>query len=491
MEINSTIHYRKLLVRFCLFIFILLQFYYLNAQNAPKSYKVKNGKMYIELSKQINEASLDSFINQYNLYDIGLKQFIKTNNPDLLKKLGWKIEQNNQQACIISKPLMAFNEVYDPAARIIFAEKHPTFAELFPAVNNGIAYGYNRFKNKKPFTVDHNTVDFFLRNNQKASKVMLAGSFNDWNPNALSMTRTDSGWIAQVKLNPGKYWYKFIVDGNWIVDNDNQLSENDGLGNVNSVFYIPNVVFVCNGHTDARRVYLSGSFNNWRTRELQMNRTSNGWNLSLYLPEGTHTYKFIADDEWFADDHNHVQLPDGNGGFNSVIRIGRPHLFKLKGYTNARRVTLSGSFNNWKEDELLMNKTTEGWELPYTLGPGNYQYKFKVDNQWITDPANPSQVPNEHKTGNSFLIIDPNYTFHLKGQSNARKVFLAGDFNDWNPVLYSMKKEENDWTFSVHLSAGKHLYKFIVDGEWIIDPANKLWEQNEYGTGNSVLWIDQ
>jgi len=54
-----------------------------------------------------------------------------------------------------------------------------------------------------------------------------------------------------------------------------------------------------------------------------------------------------------------------------------------------------------------------------------------------------------------------------------------------------MKRDGNDWVFSVHLFAGKHLYKFIVDGSWIIDPSNKLWEENEYGTGNSILWIDK
>jgi hypothetical protein len=30
----------------------------------------------------------------------------------------------------------------------------------------------------------------------------------------------------------------------------------------------------------------------------------------------------------------------------------------------------------------------------------------------------------------------------------------------------------------------------VVDQKWIIDPTNELWEENEYGTGNSVLWIE-
>ena len=139
---------------------------------------------------------------------------------------------------------------------------------LFPATDNGIYFGVNRFRNKYPFAVDDSIVTFFLRNNKNASHVMLAGSFNNWDPNILSMHFADSGWIAFVKLGAGKYWYKFIADGNWMPDNDNQLKENDGLGNINSVYFKPNVVFNLNGFTNAKKVFLAGSFNNWKPNGL-------------------------------------------------------------------------------------------------------------------------------------------------------------------------------------------------------------------------------
>jgi hypothetical protein len=493
MEIKSTIQKMKTLVRFCLstFLFMAAGYMPLAAQPPMKAYTVRNGRMYIELSKHIKDASLDSFIAQYELHDLALKRFIKNDFPDSLKMLGWQIEANNKQTVIISKPLFALDNIDNPVNKIIYTEKHPTFGERFPAVNNGISYGYNRFKNKHPFTVKDSVVTFFLRNNTQARKTYLAGSFNDWVPNNLPMTKTDSGWIAYVKLGPGKYWYKFIVDGNWIVDRDNRLSENDGLGNTNSIFYRPNVDFKLNAFPNARNVYIAGSFNSWRPDELQMIKTETGWELPLYLPEGTHTYKFVVDGAWYADDKNKDRLPDGERGYNSVLRIGKSHLFKLNGYTEAKKVILSGSFNGWRQDELLMNKTGTGWELPYTLGPGNYEYKFQVDGKWISDPQNPLTVRNKTNFGNSYLIIDPNYTFRLKGFSKAKAVYLAGDFNDWDPNLLPMKREGDDWIFSVHLSVGKHLYKFIVDGKWIIDPTNKLWEQNEYRTGNSIIWIEK
>jgi hypothetical protein len=53
-----------------------------------------------------------------------------------------------------------------------------------------------------------------------------------------------------------------------------------------------------------------------------------------------------------------------------------------------------------------------------------------------------------------------------------------------------MVKQGSKWIFPVFLHKGKHTYKFIVDGKWILDPVNKLYEQNEFGTYNTVLWIE-
>ena len=292
-----------------------------------------------------------------------------------------------------------------------------------------------------------------------------------------------------MKLKPGKYWYKFIIDGNWSIDYDNMLHENDGMGNENSVFYKTNFLFKLDGYANAKKTYLAGSFNNWRPAQLQMLKTQGGWELPLYLAEGTNTYKFIADGEWITDPKNDKRLPDGENGFNSVILIGKPYLFKLNGYTNAKRVILTGSFNKWRKDELFMNRSSMGWELPYTLGAGNYEYRFIIDGKEITDPLNPLVTNSVKNGGNSFLIINPNFIFRLKGFSNAKSIFLAGDFDNWSEYALPMKHEGDEWIFNIHLSPGKHLYKFIVDGKWIIDPHNKLWEQNEYGTGNSVIWI--
>jgi 1,4-alpha-glucan branching enzyme len=274
-----------------------------------------------------------------------------------------------------------------------------------------------------------------------------------------------------------------------MVDADNLRQEEDGQGNTNSVYYKPNFLFQFKGATTASKAYVTGSFNQWKQNELAMYKTGSGWALPIYLAAGTHTYKFLIDGVYYNEAGKMDKLPDGKGGYNSVARLGKPYVFSLVGYTNAGQVTVAGTFNNWRPNELHMQKNSLGWELPYALAAGNYQYKFVVDGNWIRDPANPLTATLGGQI-NSFLMVGANYTFRLKAPANARSVFVAGDFNSWEPTTLAMKRQGDEWNLSVYLSPGKHKYKFVVDGKWILDPANKTWEQNEFGTGNSIVWIE-
>ena len=134
-----------------------------------------------------------------------------------------------------------------------------------------------------------------------------------------------------------------------------------------------------------------------------------------------------------------------------------------------------------------MERSADGWQLPYFLAPGNYEYKFIADGQWLIDPANPYTL-GEGRHTNSFLAVAPNHIFVLDAHPDARQVIVTGSFNNWSQTGYRMARIDGRWTLPIHLAPGKHTYKFIVDGRWITDPSNEQWEENEQGTGNSVLW---
>ncbi|HEV8287204.1 MAG TPA: S8 family serine peptidase [Chitinophagaceae bacterium] len=77
----------------------------------------------------------------------------------------------------------------------------------------------------------------------------------------------------------------------------------------------------------------------------------------------------------------------------------------------ASQISLSGSFNHWAQDELLMEPGKNGlWQLEIPiLTAGRYHYKFFVDNKtWIEDFDNPYREPDGFNGFNSILIIEPN-----------------------------------------------------------------------------------
>ncbi|MBI2502747.1 MAG: glycoside hydrolase [Candidatus Latescibacteria bacterium] len=90
----------------------------------------------------------------------------------------------------------------------------------------------------------------------------------------------------------------------------------------------------------------------------------------------------------------------------------------------------------------------------------------------------------EPKTGTRRPI-----TFQLSAPE-ARAVFLAGSFNDWEATSLPMAQDERGvWKAEVDLEAGVYEYRFMVDGEWQDDPECEERCANGFGTCNCVVRI--
>ncbi|MEK7225459.1 MAG: S8 family serine peptidase, partial [Bacteroidota bacterium] len=75
----------------------------------------------------------------------------------------------------------------------------------------------------------------------------------------------------------------------------------------------------------------------------------------------------------------------------------------------ASQISLSGSFNHWAQDVLLMEPGKNGlWKIEIPLLPaGKYQYKFFVDDKvWLEDVNNPYREPDGFHGFNSILLIE-------------------------------------------------------------------------------------
>jgi 1,4-alpha-glucan branching enzyme len=87
-------------------------------------------------------------------------------------------------------------------------------------------------------------VQFSLRiSDNNAHTVAIAGDFNGWNPqtNILEDPEGDGIWTGTLKLEPGRYEYMFVLDGEkWLPDPNALRYVKDGFGNKNAILEINN-----------------------------------------------------------------------------------------------------------------------------------------------------------------------------------------------------------------------------------------------------------
>lgn len=73
----------------------------------------------------------------------------------------------------------------------------------------------------------------------------------------------------------------------------------------------------------------------------------------------------------------------------------------------------------------------------------------------------------------------------------ARRVSIAGDFNQWNTSSHPLiKAEKGIWQIELYLEAGEYEYKFVVDEEWKIDPECTIFGATPEGTINCVKVVE-
>jgi len=73
--------------------------------------------------------------------------------------------------------------------------------------------------------------------------------------------------------------------------------------------------------------------------------------------------------------------------------------------------------------------------------------------------------------------------------SDAKEVYLVGEFNNWDPRADRMVKTKGAFRKTLRLTPGEYQYKFIVDGEWHNDPSAMRQVPNRFGTMNSIIHV--
>lgn len=68
-------------------------------------------------------------------------------------------------------------------------------------------------------------------------------------------------------------------------------------------------------------------------------------------------------------------------------------------------------------------------------------------------------------------------------------VSVAGSFNNWETLALNAGSGAKSSTYSkiLFLAPGTYEYKFIINGEWLLDPTCQETAPNEHGSQNSLL----
>lgn len=195
--------------------------------------------------------------------------------------------------------------------------------------------------------------------------------------------------------------------------------------------------------------------------------------------------------------------------------------------TEARKVFLAGTFNNWADNKdgavsddnfaMLKGEGSPIWTRYVALEKGEYALKFVVEtdkNQtWIV----PTYWTSRDRTGNARFWITGKGNPYLHRQDSSKyattkvpgevtftllapgleAVYVAGEFNNWadnKEGLVTAKKFAMDgpdkngvWKLTLKLASGRHPYQFVLDGDtWIHDP-NQESEDTEF---HSVIEVE-
>ncbi len=73
---------------------------------------------------------------------------------------------------------------------------------------------------------------------------------------------------------------------------------------------------------------------------------------------------------------------------------------------DAQSVAVVGTFSNWEQNPIPLKKQKNGvWKASIPIEPGQHEYRFLVDGQWMDDPECPEHAPNPFGSQNCVRIV--------------------------------------------------------------------------------------
>ncbi|MBM3321260.1 MAG: AAA family ATPase [Candidatus Eisenbacteria bacterium] len=194
-----------------------------------------------------------------------------------------------------------------------------------------------------------------------------------------------------------------------------------------------------------------------------------------------------------------IEMVERNTGRRILVRVLATDFHVQTRYAREFLDALSERFGEQLFETVIHHSVVAKDAASRGLPVGRAHRHSKLDNDYvalateIVESAPVVEVENLRKWeeklfGPSVRGEEVVFRLHAPG---ARRVQLAGRFNDWDPQRGEMKQDpiSGIWTIRLRVPKGSHQYRYIVDGEWIEDPANEVHEYGETGFRNSVVLV--
>ncbi len=91
-----------------------------------------------------------------------------------------------------------------------------------------------------------------------------------------------------------------------------------------------------------------------------------------------------------------------------------------------------------------------------------------------------SVAASAHANPTTFSIVAP----------DAKQVFVAGEMTDWDDHKVPLERDATGtWHATLELEPGEYIYKFVVDGRWVQDPATPDHDADGQGGQHSFVFV--
>jgi glycosidase len=137
---------------------------------------------------------------------------------------------------LIFTPNDNFTVVYDTVTNVVKLKAKEGFTGL-----DVLSFTYENQQYQIPIKLQPRKKYLFTyKPKGKPKQVNLFGQFNSWDRASLPMEDSDGNGVYEIRipLDPGRYEYKFFVDGKELIDPKNPVKVPNGLGDFNSIVII-------------------------------------------------------------------------------------------------------------------------------------------------------------------------------------------------------------------------------------------------------------